>query len=79
MERFRGKYAMHGLLDGTTQLTNLKSETRRPESLTCKAALETALAATLLFPPGQMLFERVLRSPGMTTHGRSMHGSAVQE
>ena len=54
MERPRGKCAMHGLLDRTTQLTNLESETPCPEPPTCEAALKTtALAATLLFAHGQ--------------------------
>ena len=64
---------MHGLLDRATQLTNLKSETTRPEPLTCKAALETtALAATLLFAHGQTTertvtaAERLGRALGVT-------------
>lgn len=64
---------MHGLLDRATQLTNLKSETTRPEPLTCKAALETtALAAKLLFAHGQTTertvtaAERLGRALGVT-------------
>jgi uncharacterized membrane protein YjjP (DUF1212 family) len=64
---------MHGLLDRATQLTHLKSETTRPEPLTCKAALETtALAATLLFAHGQTTertvtaAERLGRALGVT-------------
>ena len=45
---------MHGLLDRTTQLTNLERETPCPEPPICEAALKTtALAATLLFAHGQ--------------------------
>src|SRR5258708_3991419 len=54
MERQRRNWAMLGLLDRATQLTNLKRETPCPEPLTCEAALKTtALAATLLFAHGQ--------------------------
>ena len=39
---------MHRLLDCAAQLTELKTETPRPEQLTCEAALKTiAPAATL--------------------------------
>src|SRR5258708_37494948 len=73
MEWPRGRCAMHGLLDRASQLTNLKSETTRPEPLTCKAALETtALAAKLLFAHGQTTertvtaAERLGRALGVT-------------
>src|SRR6266481_4318929 len=73
MERPRWERAMFGLLDRATQLTNLKSETTRPEPLTCKAALETtALAARLLFAHGQTTertvtaAERLGRALGVT-------------
>jgi uncharacterized membrane protein YjjP (DUF1212 family) len=45
---------MLGLLDRSTQLTDMKSEAPGPEPLTCEAALKiTALAAALLFAHGQ--------------------------
>ena len=45
---------MLGLLDCSTQLTDIMSEAPGPEPLTCEAALKTtALAATLLFAHGQ--------------------------
>src|ERR1700738_5160903 len=73
MEWPRGKWAMFGLLDRATQLTNLKSETSFPERLTCEAALKTtALAAALLFAHGQTTertvtaAERVGRALGVT-------------
>jgi len=45
---------MLGLLDRSTQLTDIMSEAPGPEPLTCEAALKTtALAATLLFAHGQ--------------------------
>src|SRR5690349_16786572 len=54
MERPRGEFAMLGLLDRSTQLTNSKGDAPRLEPLTCEAALKTtALAATLLFAHGQ--------------------------
>lgn len=73
MERAHGKCAMHGLLDRTTQLTDLKRAIPCPESPTCEAALKTtALAATLLFAHGQTTegtvtaVERLGRSLGVT-------------
>jgi uncharacterized membrane protein YjjP (DUF1212 family) len=54
VERPRGEFAMLGLLDRSTQLTDIMSEAPGPEPLTCEAALKTtALAATLLFAHGQ--------------------------
>jgi uncharacterized membrane protein YjjP (DUF1212 family) len=64
---------MLGLLDRAAQLTNLKTETVRPEPLTREAALETtALATTLLFAHGQttertvIAAERLGRALGVT-------------
>jgi hypothetical protein len=54
MERPRGRYAVLGLLDRSTQLSDLKMETPCPAPLACEAALKTtALAATLLLANGQ--------------------------
>ena len=45
---------MLGLLDRSTQLTDIMSKAPGSEPLTCEAALKTtALAATLLFAHGQ--------------------------
>src|SRR5580704_17939709 len=73
MERPRGRYAVLGLLDRSTQLSDLKMETPCPAPLTCEAALKTtALAATLLFANGQTTertvaaAERLGRALGVT-------------
>src|SRR5882757_9883427 len=73
MERSRGRWAMLGLLDRATQLTDLKRETPSPDPLACEAALKTtALAATLLFAHGQttertvVAAERLGRTLGVT-------------
>src|SRR5260370_2687199 len=73
MERPRGRWAMLGLLDRATELTNVKRQTPRPEPLTREAALKTtALAATLLFAHGPttertvIAAERLGRALGVT-------------
>jgi hypothetical protein len=57
---------MLGLLDRATQLTNLKTETPRPEPLTYEAALKTAAqAATLLLAHGQTTNGRLSMPSGL--------------
>src|SRR5258707_2983432 len=86
MERQRRNWAMLGLLDRATQLTNLKRETPCPEPLTCEAALKTtALAATLLFAHGQttertvIAAERLARALGVTIRVLPYWGELIVE
>src|SRR6201999_3088325 len=73
MERPRGQFAMHRLLDRATQLTELRQAIPCAAPPTCEAALETvALAATPLFVHGQTTertvnaAERLARALGVT-------------
>src|SRR5882757_7653504 len=86
MERPRGKFAMHGLLDRPTQLTHSEGQARCTEPLTYEAALKTtALAATLLFAHGQTTertitaAERLGRALGVTVKVLPYWGELIVE